>query len=153
MLWPLEKILPYPFLVEEIFKFLLAAIILNTSLSFKEKVLGGVFAGLLFSFSETFLYFLDIFRSSASLFFQRLIFTSALHALTLLLLVFLGQKNKKLLFLGVILNIAIHWSYNFLFPCFFVESSVFSRNPTLLVAKFNLIPTICLLYTSDAADE
>jgi len=116
LLWPVEKILPYPFLIEEIFKFFLAAIILNTSSSFKEKIWGGFFVGLIFSFSETFLYFLDIFRSSAGLFFQRLIFTSTLHTLTLLLLVFLGQKNKKLLFLGVILNIAIHWSYNFFIP-------------------------------------
>jgi len=116
LLWPVERILPYPFLIEEIFKIFLAAIILNTSSSFKEKIWGGFFVGLIFSFSETFLYFLDIFRSSASLFFQRLIFTSTLHILTLLLLVFLGQKNKKLLFLGVILNIAIHWSYNFFIP-------------------------------------
>jgi len=116
LLWPLERILPYPFLIEEIFKFFLAAIILNNSSSFKEKIWGGFFVGLIFSFSETFLYFLDIFRSSASLFFQRLIFTSILHILTLVLLVFLGQKNKKLLFLGVVLNMAIHWSYNFFIP-------------------------------------
>ena len=116
LLWPVERILPYPFLVEEIFKFFLAAIILNASLSFREELGAGIFAGLLFSFSETFFYFLDIFRLSAGLFFQRLIFTSNLHILTLFLLVFLGQKNKKLLFLGVVLNMAIHWGYNFFIP-------------------------------------
>jgi len=116
LLWPLEKILPYPFLVEEIFKLFLALNILSSSKDAKQKLQNVVLVGLLFAFSETFLYFLDIFQSSSVIFFQRMTLTSALHVTTLVLLILFGRKGKKFIFLGVVLAAAIHWGYNFFIP-------------------------------------
>ena len=104
LLWPIEYFLPYPYLIEELFK---AGIVryLPPAISFRTVL----FLALIFSLSESIFYLFN-FLALGSLhgLGYRLLFTSALHLLTFSLL-FLGKKR---LFLALPLSILIHYLFN-----------------------------------------
>jgi hypothetical protein len=109
-LWFLEKLLPFPYLLEEILKFSLVFFILKEE---KRKVLYALLGGILFALSETFFYFATMSSIlDPKNIAQRLVLTTTLHCLTFCLMAYFYSKNKNLIFLGLFVSILIHYFYN-----------------------------------------
>ncbi len=112
LVWPIEYFFPYPYLVEELIKGIFVYFILPIPDKFRRIKL-AVTIGVLFSISETILYLFNFFMlKSLSPIFLRLILTAFLHALTMVIILLPTFINKKLLPLGIILGVIIHYSYN-----------------------------------------
>jgi hypothetical protein len=105
----------YPEIVEEAIKAIAVFfLILRITSSIEQKVFLAIFFGLLLGFSESFFYLSNILASNQeTIFIQRLFLTVPMHILTLLIMTFLGAVNKKLVLVGLVVSIAIHWLFNF----------------------------------------
>ena len=111
ILWPIEIILPYPYIVEEISKAILIFFLLK--LPNREKILGTIMIGFLFSFSETVLYLFNVFSvGSLQTLLLRFIFTTPMHILTSLIILSSALINKNLIILGVIIAALVHYIFN-----------------------------------------
>jgi len=114
-LMPVEKILPYPYLVEEAVKLAVVCLILKAKPSKNAFWFLVIFAGLLFSFSETIFYLTNIFTlGKFGLFPQRLVLTSFLHSGTTFLIAFFGKKGGWWWVTGFLGAVLIHGIYNLL---------------------------------------
>jgi len=112
LVWPIELIFPYPYLVEELVKGFLVFFILKSSDS-SSKIKLAVLTGLFFAFSESVLYMSNILLvGTLWTFVERLLFTVPLHTVTTLLILFSGLKKKELLPLGVIAAMLLHYFFN-----------------------------------------
>lgn len=99
-----EKLLPYPYIVEELCKFYLAKKADST------KVV--IILGLLFSFSEAIFYVMNpIYVLSPMRFVLRFALVSAMHTTTVLVMYYFS-KRKSLWSIGLILAILIHYLFN-----------------------------------------
>jgi len=111
----IELILPYPYIIEEIVK----GFLVYQLLDLKDKTLQlkiTVLMGILFSLTETVFYSFNFFMLTSLLpLFERLVLTTFLHTLTVVLILLSTRINKKLLPLGVILAMAVHYFYNLFF--------------------------------------
>src|SRR3989344_3576571 len=88
LVWPLEYFLPYPYVIEELFK---VVVVKFTKSNFKSYIL----AGIAFALTETILYSFNInLFGRISLFFIRFIATSLLHSVTFLIIFKLSQKKN-----------------------------------------------------------
>jgi hypothetical protein len=106
LVWPLEYLFPYPFIVEEIFK----AIVVWFG---PKNIKAYIVAGILFALSETILYVFNINASgNTQLMLIRFVTTSLLHSGTFALIYLSSRSNKKLIFLGLTASILIHYLYN-----------------------------------------
>ena len=103
----IEKVLPYPYIVEEILKGSLVFSIKG------HKILISILIGLLFAFTETFLYGTSIMLTGGVvLFLKRLVITSILHSLTSLVMGLSVLRSRKFFLLGLVLAMLFHWIYN-----------------------------------------
>lgn len=112
----LEIFFPSPHLIEELGKLVLVYFILKEERKEKKDFSPIIlFGSLLFSFSESFFYLEKIFLSSDFfLYIKRLIFTFLIHFLTLVIFYWAGKKHHLIgLFLALVINILIHYFYNF----------------------------------------
>lgn len=111
-LWPIETLLPYPYLIEEAAK--LALIIPLLKLKDRTQAIKlAVIAGVLFAFSETVLYMFNIFLvGRTDTLIIRLLLTIPLHTLTTVIILASGLKDKKYLPLGLAAAIVIHFLFN-----------------------------------------
>lgn len=115
LVWPIEMVLPYPHIVEEIVKSILVYNLISIP-NKKTQLILGVTLGILFSLSESVLYLFNFYNLTSIVpLFQRLLLTSSLHVLTIIIMILTTFKNKKLLFLGVIFAVIIHYIYNLFF--------------------------------------
>lgn len=113
ILWPIEMLAPYPYILEEVFKLALVLVILNRPGATFKKISIGAASGVLFALSESFLYFLNIFQAGQpSLLVQRLILTIPLHVATIMLMILPALKKKKLVLVGFLLAVALHYFFN-----------------------------------------
>lgn len=122
LLLPIEKILQsYPYLIEELAKlFLVLMIIQIEKIEKKNYWLFVIFTGLLFALSESIFYLANFFAlGNFSLFPQRLVLTSLLHAGTMLIMYFLGRKRRKFLLLGFLITSLLHFAFNFFMARFY----------------------------------
>jgi hypothetical protein len=119
LLIPLEKLIPYPYIVEELVKGVFVLLILCLpSKNFQIKL--AVFIAFLFSFSENFFYLSNfIIDRNISSFFERFIFASLLHAITILIILLPSQKNSRLFFPAIFIAMLFHFLYNYMIPIFF----------------------------------
>lgn len=112
ILIPLEKILPYPHVVEEVAKAILIILILQLSsqkLQFKTSVLFG----LIFATSENMFYLANFITNNLTeIFLQRVLLTTTLHVLTTIIIFLPSQKRKELIIPATILAIFTHFLYN-----------------------------------------
>lgn len=110
LLVPVEKILPYPFLIEEIFKYVLLLLINKKKNTFLiESLLVGAF----FNLTETFLYLPNAIVTGDILFLlERLLITGSMHVVTCGVMYFGIKKNKYLGFVTLVLAIIIHFLFN-----------------------------------------
>lgn len=117
LLWIGEKFFPYPYILEEVFKFFLVWQIFQKEKERLLRIKAGFIVGILFSLSEAFFYLIEALQKGHLIFFsQRVALTSLLHITTILLIIFWGELKRELFFLGLILAIGIHWGYNTLIP-------------------------------------
>ena len=114
-LLPIEKFLPYPYLLEELAKLLIVRLIIKKkNLGLWQLVSFSVLAGFLFAFSESVLYLTDIFAlGDFSLFSRRLFLTGSLHTGTMLLISLSGRKSRLGLVLGFLGAVLVHFLFNF----------------------------------------
>ncbi len=120
LLWPVEILFPYPHLFEEILKLILVLLILKSSGKVSKKIILGAKLGIVFAFSESILYLLNIFQiGQPGLFLLRLALTIPLHIGTMMLMILPGLKKKEFIFIGFLLAVILHYGYNLLVGEFF----------------------------------
>lgn len=114
LLIPIEKILPYPYLIEEITKLIIVKAIFQAEKKFKKDFFVFIIlTGVLFSFSESILYLTNIFLlGDLFLLPKRLVSTTALHLLTIFILYFSLKKGNKFILIGLGITIFLHYLYN-----------------------------------------
>ena len=114
LLIPIEKIFPYPHLVEELAKLLIVMVIIKQEKQFNRSFVFIAFlAGGLFTLSESVFYLINIFAlGNLSLFPKRLLFTGFLHIATIMLMYVAGRKSRAWLIFGFCLSTIIHFGYN-----------------------------------------
>jgi hypothetical protein len=112
LVWPVEHFLPYPYIIEELFK---VFVVLQGGKGYK----GYITAGVLFALTETVLYTINV-NTTGTLGFMitRFISTSLLHTITFLIIYWFGSKSKKLIVVGFIFSALIHFLYNKYIPAF-----------------------------------
>jgi len=99
-----EKFLPYPYLVEEIFKFFLVKKPLDTKTVF--------ILGLFFSISEAIFYIMNpVYSHRPMAYGIRFMAVTPMHITTLLVMNYFNQK-KNLWPIGLIFAILIHYIFN-----------------------------------------
>ncbi len=112
-IWPIEQILPYPYLVEELFKALAILFLPLKQLERNTAIKLAVVFGFLFAFSESVFYFINILSTgSPENLFLRNVFTMPLHVLTTLVLMLAAKKGLKTLIAGLGVAILIHYFFN-----------------------------------------
>lgn len=115
LLWPVEYLLPYPHVIEELAKTVIVFSVLKNKASPAAFYKTFIAAGVLFALSETVLYILNINSfGRVSLIFIRFFSTSILHSTTFVIIAAFGLKNKRLIWVGFVLSVLIHYLYNLL---------------------------------------
>lgn len=105
-LWLVETILPYPYIIEELFKFFVIKYTPKNN-----NWLFPLILGIIFSLSETALYLINFFAlGNFSNLPIRLITTTTLHTSLFFLQYYL--RNSKYRYLALILAIIVHFLYN-----------------------------------------
>lgn len=113
LLWPIELFLPYPHIIEEIAKGLIIFFVIKGKGSFSKKLFLSVLVGLLFTASESVLYLFNIYAlGNLSTLLSRFLLTGSLHVITSLAIFLSAVKEKRLIILGVIAAIIIHYYFN-----------------------------------------
>jgi hypothetical protein len=110
LLIPVEIIMPYPYIVEELVKFL---IVLGLARKSKKQLMAPVLGGFLFALTETFLYIPNIINvGQPSLILKRLLVTGSMHIITMLLM-YTGIRKKLIIgLLAFVLSVIIHYFFN-----------------------------------------
>jgi len=112
IVWPIELILPYPHIIEELAK----AVLVFTLLDLPErltKIKLAILIGVLFAFSESILYLFNIqLVGNIQTYLVRLLVTIPLHVITTLIILLPALKNKKLIIVGVVFASLVHYLFN-----------------------------------------
>ena len=106
LVWPVEYFLPYPYIIEELFKCIVVW--------FGEKrALIYIYSGIAFALTETVLYTINVnMTGSLSYLVIRFITSSLLHSITFLIIFFAYKKSKKLMPVGFLASMLVHYLYN-----------------------------------------
>lgn len=112
LVWPIEYFLPYPYIIEELFKCVVVW--------FGEKnAKTYIYAGLAFAFTETVLYSIGINAfGRISYIAVRLITSGILHTVTFLIIYFSAKKDKRFISTGFLTAALIHYLYNIYIPTY-----------------------------------
>jgi len=106
-LWLIEQLLPYPYLIEELFKYFIVK-----NIPAKKNYWHPVILGIIFSFSETILYLVNFFQlGNFENIILRIILTTTLHAF-LFFLLYSFRHRKIWSILSLIFTFIIHYLYN-----------------------------------------
>jgi len=121
LLLPIEKLLPYPYLIEELVKYILVSLIVrDKSITKQHTWLYVLFAGLLFTFTESFLYIFNIMALGRyGDFPARIVFTGILHAGTMLLMFWGIRRGKFTTAITFLVAVAMHFFFNFIVSSYF----------------------------------
>jgi RsiW-degrading membrane proteinase PrsW (M82 family) len=112
LVWPIEYFLPYPYIVEELFK---AAVVWFGP----KKALPYAVAGVAFAFTETVLYTLNINLTGSFVFMlARFVSSALIHTLTFLIIFLSTKIDRRFIAVGFIVAVALHYVYNLYIPNF-----------------------------------
>lgn len=112
-LWPVELLLPFPYILEEIVKALLIYPIAHSDLKYTDKVKVTIILAVLFSLTESVMYLTNIFQAGTiSTFILRLFVTTTLHVATSLIILVPSIRTKYGIILGLLGAIVIHYLFN-----------------------------------------
>lgn len=113
LLWPIERLLPYPYIAEELMKGFLVYLVLKSVTSRRNQVLYALAIGFLFAFSENILYSPGFIALEAPwTFIQRIALTTILHTITSLIMLCSAFKRPSWLIWGILMSMIIHYLYN-----------------------------------------
>jgi RsiW-degrading membrane proteinase PrsW (M82 family) len=118
LLWPIEYLLPFPYVIEELAKYFSLLWLKNTqfkkrSIVSKSGVITAILFALFFSLTESIMYLLNYFvLGNFETLPTRLVFTTLMHIVTTLIIFFSLDKNKFYQFLAVIAAMIIHFGFN-----------------------------------------
>jgi hypothetical protein len=112
LVWPVEMLLPYPAVIEELAKGYLVWLVVKQG-----PRAGGwqtaLSIGLLFGGSETLLYTVNaILSGSLEALVARVLLTMPMHAATVMVMYWLGQRGKIWFGVGLVLAMVMHWGFN-----------------------------------------
>lgn len=112
LVWPVEMLLPYPAVIEELAKGYLVWLVVKQG-----PRTGGwqttLSIGLLFGGSETLLYTVNaILAGSLEALVVRVLLTMPMHTVTVMVMYWLGQRGKIWFGVGLVLAMAMHWGFN-----------------------------------------
>lgn len=112
IVWPFEFFIPHPFVIEELFKFILVKTIIKNTPDYSDGLKTAFVSGVLFTVSETVLYILKINTyGDISLLLTRFISTGTLHTATFII-IFVATKKKHYWILGILTAMLLHYLYN-----------------------------------------
>lgn len=112
VLIPVEKMAPYPYIVEEIAKAVLIFQILKNSKR-KNQLALTLTVAFLFALSENIFYSTNFITNGIFYnFWQRFLLTTSLHLLTAIIILLPSQKKVKLMAPATLLAMLIHYLYN-----------------------------------------
>ena len=116
ILWPIEYFLPYPYLIEEVFKFILVGMVVSQEIKTKERLAGWVvLIGIGVAISETMFYLMNFnLLGSLSSLGYRLLLTNSMHLSTVWLLYVSSRKGGTWKWVGLVGAIVIHYGFNWL---------------------------------------
>lgn len=111
IIWPIELLLPYPYIIEEVAK---AFLVLMLGPAPKSSRLAlTLSSAALFTFSETVLYSLNIaLMGDITTMLTRLALTFALHSITMIIMLYFLGKRIQFILLGIPGAVIIHYAYN-----------------------------------------
>lgn len=110
LLIPVEMLLPYPYIVEELAKFFLVKVLAEKKDNLWHAAIVG---GFLFTLTETFLYLPNIVETGDySFFYERLFYTGILHCTTFLTMFMGWRKNYIWAAISLSLAVATHYLFN-----------------------------------------
>lgn len=114
-IWPIELVLPFPYLVEEFFKLYLVQRIKKGETHLNQQIkLTALVCGL-FGISESVFYLFNIFISGSLIdFIERIMITVPMHIITGLFMIVGYNKGRIGLIIGFISAICIHFVFNLL---------------------------------------
>lgn len=99
-----EKFLPYPYIVEELYKFFLAKSADSTKTA--------IILGLLFSISESIFYLFNLtYFQNPNLFLSRFLLVTPMHITTILVMQYFTKRGRLWPF-GLASGILIHYLFN-----------------------------------------
>ena len=111
LLWPIEILLPYPYVVEEIAKAILIFFVLK--LPGSQRIIMTFLVGFLFAFSENVLYLFNIYAlGNIGTLVLRFALTTPMHILTSFVILGFGAFDKRLIVAGLVLASLIHFFFN-----------------------------------------
>lgn len=112
LVWPLEYYIPYPFIIEELFK----AVVVWFG---PKKAKVYIIAGVLFASTETVLYTINVtITGTIGYMLTRFVTSSLLHIATFLIIYSSSRLDKRLIVVGFILSALIHFLYNKFIPSY-----------------------------------
>jgi hypothetical protein len=114
-----EKILPYPYVIEEVVKIFFVLLILGLPGKIFQLKL-AVFIAFLFAFSESFFYLSNFTEAGNAVgFIQRFFLVGFFHILTMLIILIPAQKKSWLIIPALFIVICLHYFFNQSVPLFF----------------------------------
>lgn len=113
LVWPLELVLPYPYLVEEVAKLLVVCCLISTVSNKPQRIYIAIACGVMFSISELVFYLMNIaLVGGISTIFGRFLVTAPMHTLTFVILT-LGLNNGRYwLSVALLVSICVHYLFN-----------------------------------------
>ena len=113
LLYPIELLLPYPYLIEEVAILILILPLLKESTSTQVKM--AIVIGILFTFSESVLYTFNMAAvGTPATLILRIATTGILHVATPLLMILGYHLFKRGIIVGFIFAVIVHYIFNFL---------------------------------------
>ena len=112
ILWPIETVFPFPYIIEELAKAVLVFFVLSDQKP-SGKIIIACVAGFFFAFSESVLYLFNIYSvGTLETYFIRLALTTPLHVATTVLMLLLATKKRLLIVPATILAMILHYFFN-----------------------------------------
>ncbi|MBU1031566.1 PrsW family intramembrane metalloprotease [Patescibacteria group bacterium] len=112
VIWPIELLLPFPYIIEEIVKGILIVFVIDLP-GRTSQVKIVLASAAIFTLSETVLYILNIsLVGDFSTLLIRFILTNIMHSLTMLIILISTFKHKWFMSIGVAAAILIHYFFN-----------------------------------------
>lgn len=113
LLIPVEQVWPYPYVIEELAKLSLVWALVKSRKKTNHLVKWVVVVGLVFTFSESMFYLMNIFAVwDLGLWPVRLLLTGLLHVLTLLMLYWGVKKGRFWLLVTLAGAMLVHFLFN-----------------------------------------
>ena len=109
VVWPIEFLFPYPFVVEEVIKAVIVSLV-PRNIALTKGLLIMVLSGILFTLTESIFYLFNI--SAGGDFLTRWLLTVALHSGTFVLIYLPVRKSPRLTVVGLLGAIVVHYIYN-----------------------------------------